>query len=102
MNETWWIWFVALGGAAIGVAGGLLGTSVSIRRTPGPRERARMARAALVCWLLVIAFVLGLYFIPSWHKHLLWAPYAVLLVLWIRWCRRSQVRTIQERAGGAV
>ncbi len=102
MNDTWWIWIVSLLGAAMGVGGGLLGTYFSVRSAKGPRERAFMIRAALLCWLLVIAFVAGIWLIPTWHKHLLWAPYTVTLGIWIRWCNRSQARIRQEEAGSAA
>src|SRR5262245_30794797 len=102
MNDTWWIWTIAILGPAIGVAGGLLGTYLSIRNTRGPRERSLMIRVALLCWLLVIAFSAGIFLIPTWHKHLLWAPYVVVLFLLIRWCNRSQARIRQEEAGDAV
>jgi hypothetical protein len=102
MNDARWIWIVAILGPVIGVAGGLLGTYFSIRNAKGPRERALMIRAALLCWLLVMTFAAGVFLIPTWHKHLLWAPYVVVLFLLIRWCNRSQARIRQEESGGPI
>ncbi len=98
MNETWWIWTLSFLGAAIGLAGALVGIYCSVRSTKGPRERALVIRASLLCCLLVLAFGAGVLLIPTWHRHLLWAPYAVLLLLLIGWCNRSQARIRQEES----
>jgi membrane protein implicated in regulation of membrane protease activity len=62
-----------------------------------------MVRVAIVAWLAVSAFVLGLLMLPRPFNFLLWAPYVILLPLGILWCNRRQ-RTIrsEESASGAV
>jgi hypothetical protein len=99
--NTWWIWVAPFLGSLIGIAGGLVGTYFSIRNTRGPRERAFMIRAAILCWLLVTAFLAAYFLIPTWHRHLVVPLYGVLLVLGIRWCNRSQARIRQEEAADA-
>ncbi|HEY8503595.1 MAG TPA: hypothetical protein VIL46_03375 [Gemmataceae bacterium] len=90
-------------GGVIGIAGGMVGTWMSIRNTSGPRERAFMVRAAAVVWVLVIAFVTGLFLLPSPGRYLLWIPYAVLLSLGIIWMNRRQAQIRREEgAGGHV
>src|SRR5262245_32992477 len=101
MNDNAWIWAVAILGSAIGVAGGVLGTYFSVRNTKGPRERSLMIRAAVACWLLVLAFAAGILLIPGWYRHLLVVPYVIVLVLGIRWCNREQARIRKEESGEA-
>lgn len=92
-------WAGGLLGGAVGVLGGALGTYAGVKNTRGPRERAFVIRAAVLCWALVLAFVLGLLLIPGWYKHLLWIPYVVLLVLGIRSWNRAQLRIRREESG---
>ncbi len=85
-------------GGVIGVAGGLLGTYFSIKNTNGPRERAFVIKSALLCWILVIVFLLGLYLIPLPYNQLLWIPYALLLGFGInRWNRAQNAIREEER-----
>lgn len=86
-------------GGGIGVLGGLVGTWFSIRNTQSPRERAFVIKASLICWALVIAFVASLLLIPTWHRHLLWIPYSLLLVWGIRRWNKMQLRIQNEDAG---
>jgi hypothetical protein len=66
-------------GAIIGVLGGAFGTYMGIKNTQGPRERAFMIRASILCWAMVTAFLVGLLLLPNPYRHLLWIPYAALL-----------------------
>ena len=91
-------------GSVIGVLGGVVGTYYSIKNTAGPRERRFMIQAAVVTWIAVTAFVLGLVALPRPFNFLLWIPYAIALPLGIRWCnRRQQIIRAEEgpAAGGA-
>jgi hypothetical protein len=86
-------------GGGVGLLGGVLGTYFSIKNTRGPRERAFVVRAAVACWLLVLAFLAGMYLIPAWYNQLLWLPYAALLLLGIRAWNRAQFRIRREESG---
>jgi len=94
------IWCGAGLGILVGVLGGMLGTYASIRNTQSPRERSFMIKASLLCWLLVASFVVGLFLIPGWYKHLLWLPYLILLFLGINTCNRRQLRIREEDSRG--
>ncbi len=80
-------------GGMIGV-GGAVGTYFSVKNTPGPRERAFMVRSAIVAWVVITAFVVGLFLIPHPFNFLLWVPYGIALPLAILWCNRRQRRFV--------
>jgi hypothetical protein len=88
-------------GGVIGVLGGLVGTYFSIKNTAGPRERTFMIRVAVVAWLAVTAFLIGLLMLPRPFNLLLWVPYGIALPLGILWCNRRQ-RTIRAEEAAAV
>jgi Na+/alanine symporter len=102
MNNTWWIWAVAILGSAVGVAGGLLGTYFGVRSAKGPRERGFLIRAAISCWVLVLAFAAGLALIPGWYRYLLVVPYGIVLLMGIGWCNRVQARIRREESEAAT
>ena len=85
-------------GGGLGVFGGAIGTYFSIKNTSGPRERAFMVRIAIVTWVVVTAFVLGLLALPRPFNFLLWVPYGIVLPLAILWCNRRQSRIRAEEA----
>jgi Ca2+/Na+ antiporter len=85
-------------GSLIGLAGGVFGTYCSIRNCRGPRERAFMVKASIVCWVFVLTFLAALLFIPTWHKHLLWIPYAIVLVWGIRRLNERHLQIRQEES----
>ena len=85
-------------GGGLGVLGGAIGTYFSIKNTAGPRERAFMIRVAFVTWVLVTAFVCGLFALPRPFNFLLWVPYGIALPLTILWCNRRQGRIRAEEA----
>ncbi|MEX0727585.1 MAG: hypothetical protein WD065_15015 [Planctomycetaceae bacterium] len=95
------IWIGAIGGSLIGILGGVFGTYCSIRNTQGPRERAFMIKAAICCWILVTAFLAGLFLIPKPYNLLLWVVYPILLTAGIMWCNKNQDRIRMEEAGQA-
>ena len=90
---------VGIAGGIIGLGGGLFGTYCTLRSAKGPRERAFLVKASVICWVLVLGFVAGMLLIPTWHKHLLWIPYALLLTLGIRYVNSNQQRIRKEEAG---
>jgi hypothetical protein len=89
-------------GTVLGVLGGAVGTYFSIKNTSGPRERTFMIRVAVVAWVAVSAFVLGLLMLPRPFNFLLWVPYAIVLPLGILWCNRRQRMIRSEEAGSGA
>lgn len=85
-------------GGVLGLLGGVVGTYFSIKNTSGPRERAFMIRVAIVAWVVITAFVLGLFALPQPFNLLLWVPYGIALPLGILWCNRRQRRIRAEEA----
>jgi hypothetical protein len=93
---------LAVGGSALGVLGGVVGTYFSVRNTNGPRERAFMLQLAAVCWVAMAAFLAAMWLTPMPFRVLLWIPCAGALPLAIRAanCRQAQIR--QEEAEGTT
>jgi len=89
-------------GGAVGLLGGGLGTYVSIKNTSGPRERAFMIQVAIVTWIVVAAFVFGLWALPKPFNFLLWVPYGIFLPLGILWSNRRWRRIRAEEATTSV
>ncbi len=89
----------AVVGSAVGVLGGILGTYFGIKNTGGPRERAFVVRASAAGWLLVIAFVAGMWLIPHPQRPWLWPAYAVLLLLGVFAWNRRQFQIRQKESG---
>jgi len=79
-------------GGVLGLLGGVVGSYFSIKNTSGPRERAFMIRVTIVAWVLITAFLFGLFVLPKPFNLLLWAPYGIALPLGILWCNRRQLR----------
>ncbi len=55
----------AVVGSAVAVLGGVIGTRFSIKNTKGPRERAFAIKGSIICWVFVVAFVVGMWLIPQ-------------------------------------
>jgi hypothetical protein len=89
-------------GGALGLLGGVVGTYFSIKNTAGPRERTFMIRVAILTWILVAAFICGLFAIPKPFNFLLWLPYGIALPLAILWCNRRQRRIRAEEVSGQL
>lgn len=68
-------------GCFIGLLGGILGTYVSIKNSTGPRERAFIIKASLLCWIFVVGFLAALFLAPPFWRWVLWSLY-ILLLLW--------------------
>jgi hypothetical protein len=106
MNQDTFTLVGAIGGSAIEVLGGVVGTWFSIRNTNGPRERCFVVRASVLCWLAGTAFLGTLWFTPFSFQAPLWLPYMAALHPAIHaWNRRQdQIRkedfgTIGSRGG---
>lgn len=89
-------WVGGILGGGIGLAGGVIGTYFSIKHTNGPRERAYMVKASVVCWTAVVLFIGLMFALPNPYRHLLWIPYAILLPLAIVFSNRTQQRIRKE------
>ena len=85
-------------GAVIGLLGGAFGTYCSVKNTKGPRERAFMIKASLVCWLAVILLLTLSLALPPPYRYFLWIPYVILLPVGILSCNRTQQRIRQEES----
>ena len=102
MDDETLILIGAFGGAAGGVLGGVVGTYFTIRNTNGPRERAFVVRASVVCWVTILAFGAVLFVTPTSYRFLLWLPYMLALPLAIRAGNRKQEQIRREEAGPQV
>ena len=91
-------WIGGIVGALCGVAGGVFGTYCAIKNTKGPRERAFVIKASVLCEVFVVAFLACLWLIPLWYNMLLWVPYAILLLFGIRKWNQIQFRIRQEES----
>jgi hypothetical protein len=87
-----------IGGSVLGILGGLVGTYCSIRNTSGPRERAFVVRAAVLCWVLLGALLAGIALLPHPFNLLLIVPHAALLHPAIRYWNRTQERIRREES----
>jgi hypothetical protein len=97
-GEIWGL-IGGVGGGLLGLLGGIFGTYCSIRNTRGPRERAFMIKASVVCWLVVVLFVGLLFALPSPTRHFLWIPYVILLPTGTLYWNRKQ-RLIRQQESG--
>ena len=95
-------WAGGILGGSIGILGGVIGTYFSIRNTKGPRERAFMVRASIVCWIGVGVFVLGMWLVPAPYKYGLIAIYVVSLVLAVRYWNKRQAAIRAEESSRAA
>jgi hypothetical protein len=89
-------------GAALGLAGGAIGTYFSIKNTLGPRERSFMVKVSAIAWMAITAFLVGLLMLPKPYNFLLWVPYGLALPLGIRWCNQRQLKVRAEEAASRV
>ena len=85
-------------GSAIGILGGVAGTYFSIKNTKSPRERAFIIKASIVCWVFVLAFVLGMCLIPGLYKLWLVPIYVVGLVAGILLGNKKQAQIRLEES----
>ena len=85
-------------GGGIGLAGGILGTCCSIKKTNGPRERAFMIKASAVFWIVGIIFITFLLVLQSPYKWFLWLPYSIFLPISIRFANSKLTQIKQDEA----
>jgi threonine/homoserine/homoserine lactone efflux protein len=81
-----------------GLAGGVVGTYFSIKNTNGPRERAFVTKAAIICWVAVLVFLAVLFALPNPYRWLVWIPYAILLPIGIKTWNKRQFAIRQEES----
>lgn len=91
-------WIGGIAGGVIGLIGGIIGTYCSIKNTKGPRERAFMVKASVVCWTAIILFLGLMFALPNPYRYFLWIPYAILLPLGIVFGNRTQQKIRQEES----
>ncbi len=89
-------------GGVVGILGGVIGTYFSVKNTNGPRERAFMIQASIVCWVFVGAFVLGMCLSPLLYKLLLVPIYVVGLLAGIRLGNKRQAQIRSEESNRAA
>ena len=99
MDDQTFILIGALGGSAVGVFGGVLGTYHTIRSAHGPRERAFAVWASVVCWIAILAFLAVMWVTPMPYRFLLWLPYMTGLLLAARVWNRRLERIRREETG---
>ncbi len=89
-------------GSLLGLAGGALGTYVSIKSTKGPLEKMFMLRASVIAWILLGSFLALLLVTPSPYRFFLWIPYIPALVLMIQSFNRQQIqiRSLEQSYSG--
>jgi len=82
-------------GAAIGVAGGVVGTYCSISNTKSNEERSFMVKCSLWTWVLTIGFLCGLLMLPEPYNKLMWGAWVLVIVFGSRWMnnRSQELRT---------
>ena len=85
-------------GGVVGTVGGLVGTYFSIKNTNGPRERAFMIKASVVCWVGILIFLALLFNMPNPYKAFMWIPYSILLPLGIIYGNKAQQRIRREES----
>ena len=78
----------ALIGSTIGIIGGLVGTVCAIANTKTVEERSFVMKCTLILWIVVMAFICGLVFVPKLYTHYLWMPWALVMSFGIRWMNR--------------
>lgn len=85
-------------GGVVGVLGGIIGTYFSIKNTKGPRERAFVVKSSIVCWVFVLAFILGMALLPGAYKLWLVPFYVGGLVFGIRSWNKKQAQIRAEES----
>jgi len=93
-----WGWIGGIAGGVLGIAGGIIGTYFSIKNTGGPRERAFMIKACVVCWIAVLIHLSVVLLAPTPYRHFAWLPYSILLPLGIVYGNRKQRRIAEEES----
>ena len=74
----------AIIGSAIGVAGGIFGTWMSIAKTPAGPKRALIVKISIFSWVGILSFIALIFLLPNNWGWILYVVYAPALVIWIR------------------
>lgn len=85
-------------GGVLGLAGGVIGTWMSVKYTKSPGEKAFMVKTGVIFWIAVIVFVALLLALPSPYRYFLWIPYSILLPLGIIKGNKIQQRIRREES----
>lgn len=89
-------------GIFLGLAGGVIGTYVSIKNARGPRERFFVKRYSSIAWSGITVFLLLFFLLPRPYNYFVWVPYGFLLTLGISYANRKQllIRNQESKANG--
>ncbi|MBT4523537.1 MAG: hypothetical protein HOC21_01290 [Phycisphaerae bacterium] len=74
----------AIIGCAIGAAGGIFGTWISISRTPAGPKRSFMWKMGVIGWLGISLFLALIFTLPANWNLIAWIIYPPCLVFWIQ------------------
>ncbi len=77
-------------GAVLGLAGGYYGVRASLKNSQSETERRLVWRFSAAILGLVALLLAGLLLIPAPYNLLTWIPYAIVLVVSIRYANRLQ------------
>jgi len=88
----------AILGSAIGILGGVIGTYFSIKNTKGPRERAFIIKASVICWIFILAFLVCMYLLPGIYKASLMLVYIMVLPAGILLWNKKQKQIYLEES----
>ena len=91
-------WIGPIVGGGIGLLGAVFGTYCAMKNTQGPLERRFVTRASILCWIVVLLFVVGMALIPGWYKLILVIPYLTGLVVGVRKWNEIQFRIQKEES----
>ena len=83
-------------GGVIGTMGGVFGTYCSIKNTNGPKERAFVVKASIICWIFIILFLLLMFLLPNPYRWFLWVPYGIGLPIGIIQWNKKQMMIRKE------
>lgn len=82
----------AIVGSIAGVAGGLVGTWMSIRNLPRGEQRSFMVRMAVGGWIGAVGFCAAVLLIPTPWNGFLWFVYVPGLYIFVRHVNRVSGR----------
>jgi peptidoglycan/LPS O-acetylase OafA/YrhL len=86
--EVW----MGIAGAAVGIAGGIVGTLASFRRARSHAERRYVLKCALGLGVLIGLFLVGLTLLPRQQHPWLWMAYVVVLPMAIMAVNRGEAK----------
>jgi hypothetical protein len=79
-------------GASLGVLGAVIGLLTSLKEAPSAPIRSFMIKSSLITAALALSFLVAFLSIPGWYRFLLFIPYGIALIVFIR--GRNRRRTI--------